>query len=103
MLLLYLILFFHRTDILKIANMSFGKDVEKVQEASYEAHSVDAVGHSESINYGTGIFAKAQRLAGRFGVEQRGIERVLEHERTDNKRPLLNVGTMVDMNFKTTS
>jgi hypothetical protein len=76
--------------------MSFGKDIEKVHEASYEAQSVDAIGHGESITYGTGILAKAQRLAGRFGVEQRGIERVLEHERTDNKRPLLNVATMVD-------
>ena len=34
-------------------------------------------------------------IAGKFGVEQRGIERVPEDERTDNKRPLLNVATMV--------
>ena len=74
--------------------MSYTKDVEKVPATSYDAHAVDAVVPGESFNYGTGIWAKMQRIAGRFGVEQRGIERVPEDERTDNKHPLLNVATM---------
>lgn len=47
----------------------------------------------ESFEYGNSLYAKIQRLAGRFNIEQRGIERVPEDERTDNS--LLNVGTMV--------
>ena len=42
---------------------------------------------------GTGLYAKMQRLAGKLGVEQRGIERVPEDERTDTT--MTNVGTMV--------
>jgi hypothetical protein len=49
----------------------------------------------ESFEAGNSLYAKMQRLAGRFGVEQRGIERVPEDERTDNRRPLLNIATMV--------
>jgi hypothetical protein len=47
----------------------------------------------ETFEHGTGLIAKMHRLAGRFGVEQRGIERVPENERTDTS--LVNVGTMV--------
>jgi len=37
-----------------------------------------------------------QRLAGKFNIEQRGIERVPENERTDTGvKGLLNVMTMV--------
>ncbi|KAF2434876.1 purine-cytosine permease [Tothia fuscella] len=46
----------------------------------------------EAFEHGSGILAKMHRLAGKFGVEQRGIERVPENERTDSS--LLNVGTM---------
>jgi hypothetical protein len=38
--------------------------------------------------------AKLQRFAGKFKIEQRGIERVPENERTDTNG-VLNVGTMV--------
>ncbi|TKA75428.1 Purine-cytosine permease fcyB [Cryomyces minteri] len=49
----------------------------------------------ESFEYGDTFYAKMQRLAGRFKIEQRGIERVPENERTDTGfRGLLNVGTM---------
>lgn len=57
----------------------------------------------ESFEYGTSVFAKAQRLAGKFKIEQRGIERVPENERTDDKHPYLNVATMVspgDLSWK---
>ena len=50
----------------------------------------------ESFEIGNGYYAKMQRLAGRFKIEQRGIERVPESERTDNGfKALLNVSTMV--------
>lgn len=47
----------------------------------------------ESFEYGDSTYAKLQRLAGKFNIEQRGIERVPENERNDDS--LLNVGTMV--------
>lgn len=61
-------------------------------------HSVvapDASGavHGESFVIGDSTYAKLQRLAGRFHVEQRGIERVPEDERTD--KSTFKVGTMV--------
>ncbi|KAI9653683.1 MAG: hypothetical protein M1831_005711 [Alyxoria varia] len=46
----------------------------------------------EAFDYGDSFFAKAQRLAGRLKIEQRGIERVPEDERTDHS--LLNVGSL---------
>ncbi|KAI9659026.1 MAG: hypothetical protein M1821_001986 [Bathelium mastoideum] len=49
----------------------------------------------ETFEYGDSFYAKMQRLAGRFKIEQRGIERVPEDERTDDGfRALLNVSTM---------
>ncbi|EQB51575.1 NCS1 nucleoside transporter [Colletotrichum gloeosporioides Cg-14] len=48
--------------------------------------------HQEDFEAGTSTYAKLQRLAGKFGVEQRGIERVPEDERTDDA--IMNVGTM---------
>ena len=47
----------------------------------------------ESFTYGNSTYAKLQRFAGRFRIEQRGIERVPESERTDTS--LVKVGTMV--------
>lgn len=52
----------------------------------------------ESFQYGNSFYAKAQRLAGKFNIEQRGIERVPEDERTDTGfKALLNVSTMVSL------
>jgi len=72
---------------------SYDHDVEKegVRNGSY----VDAGGAvpGEMFVQGETLYAKVQRLAGRFHVEQRGIERVPENERDDHS--LLNVGTMV--------
>ncbi|KAF2764429.1 purine-cytosine permease [Teratosphaeria nubilosa] len=49
----------------------------------------------ESFEYGDGWYAKTMRFAGKLGVEQRGIERVPEGERTDTGfRALLNGMTM---------
>ncbi len=46
----------------------------------------------ESFAAGNTLYAKIQRFVGRFGVEQRGIERVPEDERTDTST--MKVGTM---------
>jgi hypothetical protein len=44
---------------------------------------------------GSSLHAKLMHFAGKFGVEQRGIERVPEDERTDTGfKALLNVSTM---------
>lgn len=44
-----------------------------------------------------GFFARVQEFTGRFGVEQRGIERVLPHERTDTS--MSKIGTLVRTNL----
>ena len=49
--------------------------------------------HGESFVTGNTLYARLQRFAGRYGVEQRGIERVPEDERTD--KSTVKVGTMV--------
>lgn len=59
------------------------------------AHKDDGYIVGESFEAGNGFNAKLQRLAGRFGVEQRGIERVPESEKTEgHTKGLLNVATM---------
>jgi hypothetical protein len=77
-----------------------GRDVENPYDTSLgEKHrssiTPDASGavHGESFTVGDTLYARLQRLAGRFGVEQRGIERVPEDERTDKNT--FKVGTMV--------
>ena len=56
---------------------------------------VDETGavHSEMFTYGDTTYAKLQRFAGKFNIEQRGIERVPEDERTDTG--LSKIGTLV--------
>lgn len=72
--------------------MDYEKDIEKNHHSAAIVDDQGAV-PGEAFEHGTGIIAKMHRLAGRFGVEQRGIERVPENERTDTS--ILNVGTMV--------
>lgn len=51
--------------------------------------------HTSSAATGSSLTAKLMHVAGKFGVEQRGIERVPEDERTDTGfKALLNVSTM---------
>lgn len=50
---------------------------------------------ANAFTEGNTLYAKLQRFAGRFNIEQRGIERVPEAERTD--RHLMNIGTMVSL------
>ena len=70
-----------------VGNISYEKRPSYVAE--------DGAVPGEAFEYGTGTVAKVQRLAGKFKIEQRGIERVPVDERTDDKHPYLNVGTMV--------
>jgi hypothetical protein len=49
--------------------------------------------HVEAFVKGDTLYHKLQRFAGRYGVEQRGIERVPAEERTDKNT--MKVGTMV--------
>ena len=49
--------------------------------------------HGESFIVGNTLYARIQRFAGRYGVEQRGIERVPEDERTN--RQTYTAGSMV--------
>jgi len=71
----------------------FNGGVEKVHGVYQEP---DGAVPGESFEYGTGLRAKLMRFAGKLGIEQRGIERVPENERTDTGfRALLNVATMV--------
>jgi hypothetical protein len=55
----------------------------------------DGAVRGETFETGNSLYAKLQRFAGKYGVEQRGIERVPEDERTDVKHPYLNTATMV--------
>ena len=62
---------------------------------AYPIDDGDAI-RGETFETGTGMRAKLMRLAGKLGVEQRGIERVPEDERHDTS--ILNIGTMVGFN-----
>jgi hypothetical protein len=75
--------------------MSYKSDLDVEKDAVRAGSITDETNAvpGESFEYGNGMYAKLQRLAGKFHVEQRGIERVPEYERTDTS--LLNVGTMV--------
>lgn len=65
------------------------------EKASSFAEQDDAIVSGEVFGYGSSPFAKLQRLAGKLKIEQRGIERVPDSERTDNEHPYLNIGTIV--------
>lgn len=47
----------------------------------------------EAFTSGNSIYAKVQRVAGKLGLEQRGIERVPEAEKTDTS--MSHAGTLV--------
>jgi hypothetical protein len=65
---------------------------------SNETDSAEYVGDegavpAENFVIGDSFYAKAQRLAGKFGVEQRGIERVPSNERLP--AGMSQIGTLV--------
>ncbi|KAH8880087.1 purine-cytosine permease [Thozetella sp. PMI_491] len=55
-------------------------------------YTEENVVHKSDFTAGSSLYAKLQRFAGRFGVEQRGIERVPADERTDTG--MAKTGTM---------
>ncbi|PQE29986.1 purine-cytosine permease protein [Rutstroemia sp. NJR-2017a WRK4] len=74
-------------------NQEKGYDVESAQKTNSQDIVVDAGAvHAESLREGDTWYAKAHRMAGRFGVESRGIERVPSDERTDAS--MSQIGTM---------
>lgn len=96
------------------SKFGFGsRDVEKapqIDNVPYESHSSetsdnvhvhdhyqdtasDGAVPGESFVYGNSMYAKLQRVAGKLNVEQRGIERVPDNERTDTS--YFNIGSMV--------
>jgi hypothetical protein len=69
-------------------------DIEKGEKFGAPVYEdADGAVHGESFAIGDTFYAKLQRIAGKLGVEQRGIERVPESERTDTS--LLKVATLV--------
>lgn len=74
----------------KSADHSYNVDLERASDND-NTHAVPG----ETFELGTGWYAKAQCFAGKLKIEQRGIERVPEDERTDSGfKALLNVSTM---------
>lgn len=67
-------------------------DVDSVEKAGPVYSDNAGAVPAESFAYGNSTYAKLQRFAGKYKIEQRGIERVPEDERTD--KSLVNVGTM---------
>lgn len=81
-------------------NGGFVKHPAASDHSDYEKRSGSENGAvpGESFEVGDSWHAKIQRVAGKFNVEQRGIERVPEDERTEHGfGALLNVSTMVGL------
>lgn len=87
---------------------TFDKDGSKFNKVDGDTDGSVISNHNavpgESFEIGNGWYARAQRLAGKLKIEQRGIERVPEDERTDaGFKALLNVATMwLSANVRTT-
>ena len=62
-------------------------------EYAVNAASRENAVHADELVAGNGWSAKLQRFAGRYGVEQRGIERVPSDERPDTN--LSRIGSLV--------
>jgi len=86
----------HNADLEKQARAVTGSPTNSLNifDASLYQHD-DAAVVGENLDYGSTWHGKLMRLADKFQVEQRGIERVPEDERTETgMRALLNVSTM---------
>jgi hypothetical protein len=71
-----------------------GETAEKYPDIAIGFSDEGAVHKSEFVA-GNTWYAKLNRVAGRFGVEQRGIERVPSDERTDTG--MSKIGTLVSL------
>jgi hypothetical protein len=77
------------------ATSSSGGLSSSTQSNVQHGTTADASHTSSSVDGDSSLTAKLMHFAGKFGVEQRGIERVPEDERTDTGfKALLNVSTM---------
>lgn len=78
----------------------YGADPEKVDDPreTYEIDVDSGVVHADEFTKGDSWTAVIQRIAGKFKIEQRGIERVPEDERTDTNG-IVNVGTIVRSSY----
>ena len=87
--------YFQTFDLEKNGALSTGTPSSQHLSFDKRPASADSTGAvpGESFETGNSLYAKLQRLAGEFNIEQRGIERVPENERTDTN--ILNVGSMV--------
>ncbi|KAI0473689.1 purine-cytosine permease, partial [Xylariaceae sp. FL0804] len=85
-----------------VVDMSVPSEDYEFDNASTETYAVTRLedgyagdgnaGHKNFLTRGDALYAKLQALAGRFGVEQRGIEQVPIDQRTDTS--LSKVGTL---------
>jgi hypothetical protein len=79
--------------------MGLGKGASDIEYAAAEKHASTIVSEESgavperSCYAGDTLYDKVQRFVGRYGVEQRGIERVPEELRSD--KHTWKVGTMV--------
>ncbi|KGO76860.1 Permease, cytosine/purine, uracil, thiamine, allantoin [Penicillium italicum] len=80
---------------------SSNEDLEKAPQVNNSSYlnnnelfdnSSDGAVPGESFEYGDSMYAKLQRVAGKFNIEQRGVERVPDSERTDTS--YFNIGSM---------
>ncbi|KAL1879326.1 hypothetical protein VTK73DRAFT_7163 [Phialemonium thermophilum] len=70
-----------------------GGPMEKDTGVDVDIGTIDEnVVHTQEFVIGNSYYARLQRFAGKFGIEQRGIERVPSDERKDSS--MSNVGTM---------
>jgi hypothetical protein len=76
-------------------SQKLNEDIEKGPGVREPELLRDEIGAIPTTNFerGDSIYAKLQRLAGKMKVEQRGIERVPEDERTDSS--YWSIGSMV--------
>lgn len=83
-----------------MATLEKGLGVEKVSSGGRESGPDTGYGcvddgnavHKEAFAAGDSLYARLQRFVGKYGVEQRGIERVPNDERTDTS--VSNIGTL---------
>ena len=82
------------------------QDVEAAHEKPSFTNEVDSGEYipddgavpAETFIIGDSLYARTQRLAGKFGVEQRGIERVPSDERLP--AGMSQIGTLVSFYFQ---
>lgn len=81
------------------------KDVESNGEQSVEdvpaEYTDEGAVRKSDFTAGNSTYAKLQRFAGRFGIEQRGIERVPRDEQTETH--MSKIGTLVSLLKKKSS